>query len=739
MLSNFKKTISLLLIVAFAFAQTSFSQGIDDLKRSGQSIIVDGDKVEFFEKEGKIIAEGNVSITYGETKLSCDRIEVNTRTKIALCEGNVRVEQPEGVLVGERIRYDFNKKQGEIISGDVKAYPWFGKADEVARVSEDEFLLRNGYISTCDHDFPHYRVKAKEIRVFPDDKIIARNVVVYIGKVPVMWFPYYYHPIIQSRAKVQFIPGVTSDWGYFLLSAWRFHLKGNTKMDVLLDYREKKGFAEGVDLYYNMADLGARELGDGVFRAYFIHQNDRGTYDPQPFREGEGDDPELRKRFQWKHRIDFDRETVGMLEFNKLSDRNVIKDYFYNEYEEEARVPPNFISIINSKPDYTFSFQMERRFNDFYTVVQKLPELKLTVPDQRLWETPLYYSTQLSGTNFDKQYNFESSPPEKVQRFDWFHKLSYVTGIGPLNLTPYGTLRETVYSRNKWEWKPMARTAFGGGLNAFMRFSRIFDVETDAWGLDIHQLRHIIVPSADYFYTHQPTVDKDSLYQMDEIDELEKENGVTLSLENKLQTKKPTDDGYDVIDLVRFIVSVDFLFRMEKDRFEFEKNGKFKDLEFDLELSPYDWLFIDGELEITPENQAIETGSLEAAITPTEWFQTALGYRYAKMQPEPRNQLTFDIYFKLNEKWRFGIYERFDMQDFDIEEQQYSVVRDLHCWEVEFTYDTKGSNFTEDYTVWLAFKIKAFPDLPIGLNRSFKKRPPGGLRTRNGYGSGSAY
>ena len=70
----------------------------------------------------------------------------------------------------------------------------------------------------------------------------------------------------------------------------------------------------------------------------------------------------------------------------------------------------------------------------------------------------------------------------------------------------------------------------------------------------------------------------------------------------------------------------------------------------------------------------------------------------------------------------------YDADDY-IEEQQISVTRDLHCWEVEFAYDVKGSNFIEDdFTVWLAFKIKAFPGMQLGLSRSFKKRSPGAFR-----------
>ncbi|MBD3426370.1 MAG: LPS assembly protein LptD [Candidatus Omnitrophica bacterium] len=699
--------------------------------KKGQPIIVDGDKVEYFEGEGRIVADGNVSITYGDVVLKCDNIEVNTRTRIALCEGNVSIKHPEGVLTGERIRYDFNKKEGEIIGGQLDAFPWFGQAEQTGKVAENEYLLRKGFVTTCDLDEPHYRIAADEIRVFPDDKVIAKNVVAYIGKVPVMWFPYYYHPIIQTRAKVQFIPGLNKDWGYFLLSAWRFYVKGKSKVDLLLDYRTKKGFAEGLDFYYNMSDFSLKGLGEGLFRAYFVHQNDFGTYEKSAFRDGETTEAELRKRFQWKHRIDFEPETVGVLEFNKLSDEYFLKDYYYNEYEQNNRIPPNYVSVISSKQNYTFSLLANKRFNDFFTVTQKLPEVKLDIPDQRLWKTPLYYRSVWSATAFEKDYAFLAQPTEKTERLDTYHKFSYVTKLGPVNVTPFGEFRGTLYSKRKNDSEGAARMIMSAGVDVFSRFHRVYDYHTDALGLDINGLRHIVVPKMTYFHRFDPTIDKNKLFQMDSIDAIDKDNVVNLGLESKLQTKRKINGQMKSVDLLRFLTSVDYRFRMKKKSLGLEDGGDFEDLKFDLELRPYSWFFIQNKLEITPHSESIKSASVEFSLNPFDSFDMAFGYRYEHMAPVPRNQLTYDMSYRFNPKWKVGLYQRYDLQDNSVEEQQLSVVRDLHCWEVELAYNIKGSNFVEDnFTFWLAFKIKAFPDLPIGLDRSFEKRPPGELLGR---------
>ena len=68
-------------------------------------------------------------------------------------------------MTGDHIIYDFVKKKGEIVGAEVKAFPWFAQAGETKRVGDNEYLLRDGFVTTCDLDEPHYRIAAQEIRM----------------------------------------------------------------------------------------------------------------------------------------------------------------------------------------------------------------------------------------------------------------------------------------------------------------------------------------------------------------------------------------------------------------------------------------------------------------------------------------------------------------------------------------------------------------------------------------------
>ncbi|HNX91756.1 MAG TPA: LptA/OstA family protein, partial [Candidatus Omnitrophota bacterium] len=659
-----KKLAAVSAFLSFSLAlmpvQNSFAQDPSVLAskmKKDTPVVVDGDKVEYFDKENKITADGNVVVTYGDVTLKCDRIEVYTKAQQAACYGHVKIEHPDGVLTGDHIIYDLKNRKGELAGADVKAFPWFGQADETRRVSETEYEMKNGYITTCDLDEPHYRIKAKEIKVFPDDKIIAKDTIIYIGDTPVMWLPYYYHPIVQSRSKVQFIPGYSSDWGYFLLSSWRFYIKGNTKVDVLLDYRTKKGFAEGANFYYFADDLGLEGLGSGIFRGYYVEQNGWGTYDKTAFRDEEGTDPKLRNRFQWQHRVDFDENTLGLIGMNKISDKYVLKDYFYNEYEENSQDAQNYVYFTTGQENFIASVQATPRINDFYTQVQKLPEAEIVVPNQRLGETSFFYTSETSATYFDKEYEDGSSnPSERVARFDTCHRLSYVEKLGCMRVIPYGEFRETAYNRKRWQSEgAYDRQTFGGGLDTSTRFYNLYNVKTDFAGMDINGLRHIVMPGVEYFTRHQPTIGPDSLYQMDDVDAISKSNGMTFYLENKLQTKRHAKDGsLYTVDFIRYIFSTDYYFYMKKDECAFERKSALLDnMKMQGDFNPYEWLYLRSEMELVPNNQSVKTGIAEFTVTPPgKRFHATCGYRYEKKADDPRNQFTFDTSYILSPKWR---------------------------------------------------------------------------------------
>nr|MBU1327591.1 hypothetical protein [Candidatus Omnitrophota bacterium] len=101
-------------IIYSAFLAIFLFCGVSYAAESGKPIEVNGDQIEFFPKEKKVIGKGNITIDYEGVKLTCDRVTVYTETKDSEAEGNVVLTTPGAELKGEKVNYNFGTKIGAI-------------------------------------------------------------------------------------------------------------------------------------------------------------------------------------------------------------------------------------------------------------------------------------------------------------------------------------------------------------------------------------------------------------------------------------------------------------------------------------------------------------------------------------------------------------------------------------------------------------------------------------------------
>ena len=220
-----KAALSLIAIL-FSFTATAFAfTSPTEVKPQApkEPIVVNGDNVEYFHEKKMVTGAGNVSIKYKDIELTCDKITVYLDTREAIAEGNVRVTQKGAYFTGERLNYNFETKKGTVLKGYINATPFYGKADEVNKIeNKDEFKLAEGYVTTCDLENPHYRVRAKEVLIYLNDKVVAKHIFMYVGKVPVLYWPYYVQPLKEKKSHLTVIPGQnpknqSSDHGHPLI------------------------------------------------------------------------------------------------------------------------------------------------------------------------------------------------------------------------------------------------------------------------------------------------------------------------------------------------------------------------------------------------------------------------------------------------------------------------------------------------------------------------------------------
>jgi len=717
---KFKIKLTYLVILATCAAFQAYCQQVpelipkDSMKdfKKKAPVIVNGDKVEYIQDKNIIVASGNIRVNYDDVVLTCEKITVHTDTKLGICEGQVKIVQGSKMFTGEHIEYNFEQKTGRILKGEVSAAPFFGYAGDIEKESDELVELRDGYATTCDHDKPHYRIVAKEIQFYLNDKIVARHVYLYLGDVPVMYVPYYVQPIMDYKTKITVMPGYMDEWGYYALGSYRYYMSEEMKGYVRLDYRHKKGLGTGVDNNINL-----KKLGEGLFRYYYTQENNALTMAPTG-------DVRDRYRMQYKHSLDLTPDTKAMLEINKTSDRDFVKDYFFRELDD-GWSPDNYLSVVNSKENYNMQLLVRKQLDKFVTVTERLPEAKLEVYDQRLWETNFYYYNELSFSNLRNVYDEATIlDDEESVRANTYNKLSYVTKtFGFLYTTPYIATRQTYYSKNMWGDENNFRQIYEYGLNLSTKFYKMWDVKTAF--CDINNLRHVVTPSVNFFHRHQPTIASENLIRFDEIDGYNKANSINLSLENKLQTKRRSGESLQSVDLLRFIISTDYYFRLKKQSLVSKGDGEFGPVYYDLELKPLDYIFIKSTITQNIKknrlSNCIEAANTDLIYDAGDKFSFGLGHRYESTENYKASQFTSELNYKFDKDWGTRIYQRFDPAQKKWEEQEYTIYKDFHCWVGEFTVSVKE----ETFGFWMIFRLKAFPEVPLGLRNTYRRPSPG--------------
>jgi len=150
------------------------------------------------------------------------------------------------------------------------------------------------------------------------------------------------------------------------------------------------------------------------------------------------------------------------------------------------------------------------------------------------------------------------------------------------------------------------------------KFYRIYNAKTDFLGLDINGLRHIITPGVGYVYTHTPTIPASNIKQIDAIDALTRGNTASLSLSNKLQTKRNGNS----VDFVDLLITTDYVIDPKSGS---GQNGilidtgnklrsQFSDLLFKLKVLPYSWMRFESEATYEhSDHDSVNYGSFSLA------------------------------------------------------------------------------------------------------------------------------
>ena len=704
-------------------ARSAGVPGLSGVSSSSSPIDIDATIMNYDRSNNLVVATSNVVVRRGSEEVRADAMRVNVLTSDIEARGHVVFTRPGSAWRGDYLRYNFTT--GAWNTGAFASFfdPFFIRAETSVRTN-DEYVLKDAYLTTCTNEFPdaHYHLVCKELRVRPGDRLRGSSAVVYFGPVPVFYFPWLYRSLGDRSVGVNAEAGYSQRMGAFLLTSTKYWMTHNLRAITQVDVRSERGVGLGQEVGW----YSDNRLNHG--RVYGYYLDDQGV--AADYKNGEHALVDAtRYRLQFNETQAFTERDYFLADANYLSDPYVVEDYFNAEHRGGFQ-PDNFATMMHRGDGFTVSLSAHKRLNDFYTAVDRLPEAELDVTRQELGSSPFFYESRNSVGYLQKVYEKDdtNSTDYSATRFDTAHTIYYPNRFfGFLNITPRVGYEATFYSETIKNITTTNITPLAGGgsetssvtvlepqgsgvrsmpslgLESSFKAFKVLDADETIFGTG---LRHVAEPYANYTYVPKPNLTPDELYQFDSIDTLGKDDSVTFGLRNRLQTKR----DQRVFDFLDVDVNT-------KYRFEDYPDQPFGDVNTVAEFRPSDWFTLYASVAYGTYDSEVHSGDFRSVINGDIWAST-IEYYY---RVGDSSLVSADIAWSPNKRWTYGIYERYEIQDSQLEEQRYYISEKFDCIAYRFGIDnlpaytrSDGTQRRDEFRVMFQLWLMAFPNIRVG-------------------------
>jgi lipopolysaccharide assembly outer membrane protein LptD (OstA) len=325
-------------------------------------------RIDYVLSRDELSLEGDAFIDYDQIFLDAHQIVYNTQSEILTAQEQVISQDEEQTVQGKPILrdgekelqgsymvYNLKTKRGKVVEGQTDFEKGHYRGDSIRKVDEDILKAQHGTYTTCDLDqAPHYHFYSRRMKIMIKDKVIAKPVLLYIHRIPVMVLPFYVFPIKPGRHSGFLIPryGNTDLEGRYLKNVG-YYLAPSQYWDAALS----------VDLYERTGWL-LRLDGQYAIR-YLLQGSLSGSYKWDERYVGSV----LEKRRRWELRLGHSQNISPTWKlqargtFVGEDDRSYYRDISDDPYERMSRDLHSYLSLDKSWSGARVNIVLDQRWD----------------------------------------------------------------------------------------------------------------------------------------------------------------------------------------------------------------------------------------------------------------------------------------------------------------------------------------------------------------------------------------
>ncbi|MBU2529248.1 hypothetical protein KKF70_07700 [bacterium] len=270
-----------------------------------------------YSKSSEIVfSSGNVFIERDTMKLYADEAEFRRNESLVFLKGRVRIEDAATTMNCDAAEYHLAVGTAPASGVFQNARVFRDKMYFVGHDAEqlgDTYIFNKAYLTTCDHDEPHYKMASPRIVFVEKKSVTMKHAVFSVRGVPIFYTPYYSQRLGERRWALAVRAGKSSRSGAFIKTRLRYSWSDNFRTYLLNDYFSRLGYGKGLELDYKSPSTQSN------LYVYGINEKDTGASN-RTFRQSHWQ--QLSAGFLWQSYVEV--QDYSLFNNNYLRDESLV-------------------------------------------------------------------------------------------------------------------------------------------------------------------------------------------------------------------------------------------------------------------------------------------------------------------------------------------------------------------------------------------------------------------------------
>ena len=232
---------------------------IEQMTPEDGTVIGDGDEVIL--QDNFVQIHGNALIKFEDVILRADHVWADFNDNLVRAAGNVYLKVDNEETYSDELVFNLETKKGIARNGYTFSDPWYFGGSEIFKIENKKSYIRGGSLTTCSLKYPHYHFSVSEVIIKMNQEMIAKNIVLRIGGIPLFYFPVIRRDLRKDKvAKIIVRVGTDSYQGPNISIILPVARKRRYDGALLYDRSARRGQGYGFEGKYRFRDTQFQEI-----------------------------------------------------------------------------------------------------------------------------------------------------------------------------------------------------------------------------------------------------------------------------------------------------------------------------------------------------------------------------------------------------------------------------------------------------------------------------------------------